>query len=66
MEKLPEFNSEGDIEDWLEIFECRAACSKIANEKTKIQWCRSVIGGVVDASWRASQKEAVGRRLNRN
>ena len=46
MEKLPEFNAEEDIEDWLEIFECRAACSKITNEKTKIQWCRSVIGGV--------------------
>ena len=27
-------------------FECRAACSKISNEKTKIQWCKSVIGGV--------------------
>ena len=47
MEKLPEFNGEEYIEDWLEIFECRAACSKITNEKTKIQWCRSVIGGVV-------------------
>ena len=27
-------------------FECRAACSKITNERTKIQWCRSVIGSV--------------------
>ena len=46
MEKLPEFNAEEDIEEWLEIFECRAACSKISNERTKIQWCKSVIGGV--------------------
>ena len=30
----------------MEIFECRAACSKISNEKKKIQWCKSVIGGV--------------------
>ena len=50
MEKLPEFNAEEDIEDWLEIFECRAACSKITNEKTEIQWCRSVMGVWVDAS----------------
>ena len=46
MEKLPEYNAEEDIEEWPEIFECRAACSKITNEKTKIQWCRSVIGRV--------------------
>ena len=46
MEKLPEFNAEEDIEEWLDIFECRAACAKITNEKTKIQWCWSVIGGV--------------------
>ena len=35
MEKLPEFNAEEDIEEWLEVFECRAACAKITNEKTK-------------------------------
>ena len=28
------------------MFECRAACAKITNEKTKSQWCRSVIGSV--------------------
>ena len=32
MEKLPEYHAEEDIEEWLEIFECRAACSKISNE----------------------------------
>ena len=46
MEKLPEYQAEEDIEEWLEIFECRAACSNISNEKTNIQWCKSVIGGV--------------------
>ena len=46
MEKLPEFNAEEDIEEWLEVFECRAACVKIMSERTKIQWCRSVIGSV--------------------
>ena len=46
MEKLPEYHVEEDIEEWLEILECCAACSKISNEKTKIQWCKSVIGGV--------------------
>ena len=46
MEKLPEFNAEEDIEEWLEILECRAACAKITNERTKIQWCRSVIRSV--------------------
>ena len=45
-EKLSEFNAEEDIEEWLEVFECRAACAKITNEKTKIQWCRSVIGSI--------------------
>ena len=44
--KLPEFNAEEDIEEWLEIFECRAACAKMTNERTKIQWCRSVFGSV--------------------
>ena len=51
--KVAKFNAEEDIEDWLEIFGCRAACSKITNEKTKIQWCRSVIGG------RAVDKESL-------
>ena len=37
MEKLLEFNAKEDIEEWLEVFECRAACVKITNEKTKIQ-----------------------------
>ena len=46
MEKLPEFNAEEDNEEWLEIFECRAACGKITTERTKIQWCRSVVGSV--------------------
>ena len=46
LEKLLEFNAEENIEEWLEIFECRAACSRITNERTKIQWCRSVIGSV--------------------
>ena len=42
MDKLPEFNAE----EWIEVFECRAACSKVKNDKTKIQWCKSVIGNV--------------------
>ena len=46
MGKLPEFDSEEDIEEWIEVFECRAACSKVKDNKTKIQWCRSVIGNV--------------------
>ena len=46
MEKLPEFNAEKDIEEWLEIFECRAVCAKITKERTKIQWCWSVIRSV--------------------
>ena len=46
MDKLPEFNSEKDIEEWIEVFECRAACSKVKDDKTKMQWCRSVIGSV--------------------
>ena len=29
------------------MFECRAACSKVKDDKTKIQWCRSVIGSMV-------------------
>ena len=46
MYKLPEFNSEEDIEEWIEVFGCRAACSKVKDDKSKIQWCRSVIGNV--------------------
>ena len=46
MDKLPEFNSEEDIEDCIEMFECRTACSKVIDHKSKIQWCRSVIGNV--------------------
>ena len=44
MDKLPEFNGEEDIEEWIEVFECRAVCSKVKDDKTKIQWCKSVIG----------------------
>ena len=46
MDKLPEFNSEEDIEEQIEMFECRAACSKVKEDIIKIQWCRSVIGNV--------------------
>ena len=46
MDKLPESNAEEDIEEWIEVFECRAACSKVKDDKTKIQWCKSVIGNV--------------------
>ena len=46
MDKLPEFNAEEDIEEWIEVFECRAACSKVKDDKTKMQWCKSVIGNV--------------------
>ena len=46
MVKLPEFKSEEDIEEWIEVFECRAACSKVKGDKAKIKWSRSVIGNV--------------------
>ena len=46
MDKLPKYHAEEDIEDWLEVFECRAACSKVKDDKMKIQWCRSVVGSV--------------------
>ena len=42
MNKLPKFNGDEDIE----VFECRAVCSKVKDDKTKIQWCRSAIGKV--------------------
>ena len=28
------------------MFDCRAPCSKVKDNKTKIQWCKSVIGNV--------------------
>ena len=31
------------------MFECRAACSKVKDDKSKIHWCRSLIGNV---GWR--------------
>ena len=37
MDKLPEYHAEEDIEGWLEVFECRAARSKVKDDKTKIQ-----------------------------
>ena len=46
MDKLPEYHAEESIEDWLKVFECCAACSKVKDDKTKIQWCRSVVGSV--------------------
>ena len=46
MDKLPKFHAEEDIEEWIEVFECRAACSKVRDDMTKIQWCKSVIGNV--------------------
>ena len=46
MTRFQTFNSEEDIEEWIEVFECRAACSKDKDDKSKIQWCRSVIGNV--------------------
>ena len=46
MEKLSEFNAEEEIEEWIEVFQCRAACLKVKDDKTKIQWCKSVIGNV--------------------
>ena len=46
MEKLPEYNVEEDIEDCLEVFECRAACAKAKDDRTKIQWCRSIVGSI--------------------
>ena len=46
MDKLPEYHVEEDIEGWLEVFACRAACSKVKDDKSKIQWCHSVVGSV--------------------
>ena len=63
MDKLPEYHAEEDTEDWLEVFECHSACLKV---KTKIQWCRSVVGSVgrrilksLDdrVSWAAAKEE---------
>ena len=45
---------------------CRAACSKVKDDKSKIQWCRSVIGNVGrrilkglpdEAQWRQAKTE---------
>ena len=41
MDKLPEFNAEEDIEEWIEVLECKAAYSKVKDDKTKIQWCNT-------------------------
>ena len=47
MEKLEEYSSDAQsVEDWLETFEIRAACLNITNDTKKVQWCKSVIGGV--------------------
>ena len=35
MDKLPEYHMEEDIEDWLKVFKCRAARSKVKDDKTK-------------------------------
>ena len=75
MDKLPEYHAEEDIKDWLEVFECRTACSKVTDDKIKIQWCRSVVGSVerrilksLDdwVSWAAAKEELrkyLGRRI---
>ena len=66
MDKLPEFNSEEDIEEWIKVFECRTACSKVKDDKTKIHWCRSINGNVFrrilkglpgGAQWRQAKAE---------
>ena len=47
MEKLEEFNpDQQSLEDWIEGFEARAACTGNVQEARKVQWCRSVIGRV--------------------
>ena len=47
MEKLEEFNpDQQSLEDWIEVFEARAACTGNLQDIKKVQWCRSVIGGV--------------------
>ena len=61
MEKLPEFNAEEDIEEWIEMLECMAACSKVKDDKTKIQWCRSVIGNVGRRILKGLPEEAQSR-----
>ena len=33
MDKLSEYHAEEDIEDWLEVFECRAACSNVKDDQ---------------------------------
>ena len=47
MEKLEEFNpDQQSLEDWIEAFEARAACTGNIQSARKVQWCRSVIGSV--------------------
>ena len=47
MEKLEEFNpDQQSLEDWIEAFEARAACTGNVQGARKVQWCRSVIGSV--------------------
>ena len=36
IDKLPEFNAEEDIKDWIEVFKCGAACSKVKDDKTMV------------------------------
>ena len=66
MYNLPEYQAEEDIEDWLEVLECHAACPKVRGDGTKIQCCRSVVGSVgrrilrsLDdrVSWAAAKEE---------
>ena len=66
MEKLTEFIAEEDIEEWVEVFECRAACSKVKDDETKIQWCRSVIGNVGRRILKGCLKGLIGGMPRRN
>ena len=45
MDKLQEFSSENQtLEEWLEVFEARAACVDITNNAKLIRWCISLVG----------------------
>ena len=66
MDNLPAYHTEEDIEDWLEVFEYRAAYSKVKDDHTKIQWCRRLVGSVGRSilksfddrvSWAAAKEE---------
>ena len=46
MDKLPKYHVEEDTEEWLEVCECRSPCYKVKDDRTKIQWCQSVVGSV--------------------